>query len=216
MRDIRAYKQALRQRYRDYRTALTPEQQRQMNDRILQRVQRLSYYRQCSRLLAYVSTPIEVDTRRLIEAALAAGKQVAVPRCVPGTRQMEFYTIDSLRTLSPGMFGVLEPKPDPARLIVPNEHDLCIVPGLCFDHFGFRLGYGKGYYDRFLTDFTGRAVGVCYAACVRYSLFRGRYDRPVDLLVTERYVRRPSPLSPKAKIQTVGEGACHAGKPKSE
>lgn len=68
-------------------------------------------YKRCRMLLTYVSTAIEVDTRRIIERALADGKQVAVPRCVPGTRDMEFYLIRGLDELEPGTFGVLDPGP---------------------------------------------------------------------------------------------------------
>ena len=57
----------------------------------------------------------------------------------------------------------------------------------------FRLGYGKGYYDRFLAGFEGNMVGLCYSECVRHKLPHGRYDRPVELLVTERFLRRTRP-----------------------
>ena len=63
------------------------------------------------------------------------------------------------------------------------------MPGLAFDPQGFRLGYGKGYYDRFLSGFQGKTVGICYLGCVQWNLPHGYYDRPVDILITERYVR---------------------------
>ena len=64
------------------------------------------------------------------------------------------------------------------------------MPALCYDWKGFRLGYGKGYYDRFLDTYDGFTVGIVYSSCVRRSLPHGRFDRPVDLLVTEDYIRR--------------------------
>ena len=141
-------------------------------------------------LLIYVSTPIEVDTFRIIRQAWEDGKRVAVPRCVPDTRNMEFYYIDSTDELSPGMFGVLEPEVNPERLYAERGGGLCIVPAFSYDWRGYRLGYGKGYYDRFLSRFEGNMVGICYSECVQRSLPHGRFDRPVELLVTESYLRR--------------------------
>jgi 5-formyltetrahydrofolate cyclo-ligase len=201
MKDIREYKKNLRQRYRDYRTRLQPQVKSRLDEDILSRVTRLNQYANTDLLLVYVSTPIEVDTRRLIEVALADGKRVAVPRCVPDTRLMEFYEITSLDQLSPGTFGVLEPDPDTAKRLPEDPGGMCIVPALCYDEYGYRLGYGKGYYDRFLSGYSGITVGICYAACVRGSLVYGRYDRPVELLVTERYIKRTVPPTEKVRIK---------------
>ncbi len=201
MKDIREYKANLRQRYRDYRVKLLPQDKMRLDEDVLSRVTRLNQYANAQLVLTYVSTPIEVDTRRLIERALADGKRVAVPRCVPNTRNMEFYEITSLEELSPGTFGVDEPTPDPARLVSPDAGGLCIVPALCYDEYGYRLGYGKGYYDRFLANYNGITVGICYAACVRRSLIHGRFDRPVELLITERYIKRIEEPSTRMKFK---------------
>ena len=154
--------------------------------KILNRVMNLWQYRDSQTILTYVSTAIEVDTRRLIEKSLQTGKQVAVPRCVPGTREMEFYRICSLDELSPGTFGVLEPDPEKSTLLTDFSKGLCIVPALSFDFQGYRLGYGKGYYDRFLARFGGSTVGLCYDSCMVKNLPAGRYDQPVHLIVTQR------------------------------
>ena len=88
------------------------------------------------------------------------------------------------------MFGVLEPEPVADNLYNESDGGLCIVPAFSYDWRGYRLGYGKGYYDRFLSRFEGNMVGICYSECVQRSLPHGRYDRPVELLVTESYLRR--------------------------
>ena len=188
--DIRPIKEGLRQKYKPQRMAMTPDEKDRVDGIIADRVASLWQYQRCRLLLVYVSTKIEVDTFRIIERALADGKAVAVPRCVPGTRQMEFYRIHSVDDLAPGTFGVLEPVPGVHELLREFPDSLCIVPALSYDWHGYRLGYGKGYYDRFLSKYDGVMIGICYSDCVQRKLPHGRFDRPVELLVTDRYLRR--------------------------
>lgn len=188
--DLRQYKASLRERCREQREALTAEQKAKLDRDVATRFYRLNQYRSCHTLLCYVSTDIEVDTTGIIRRSLQNGKRVAVPRCIPGTREMEFYYIHSLDELSPGSFGVMEPLPLPERKVEEYAGSLCVVPGFCFDFSGYRLGYGKGYYDRFLNQYTGSKAGICYSVNVRNRLRHGRFDCAVDVLVTERYIRR--------------------------
>lgn len=190
MNDIRPIKTELREKYRRLRQEMTPEIKEQKDEAIAQQVYRLWQYAEHDTLLVYVSTPIEVDTHRIIRHALKDGKTVAVPRCVLGTREMNFYRITSLDELESGTFGVLEPPPIEGNLLPPDTDGLCIVPAFSYDWNGYRLGYGKGYYDRFLSRFRGQIVGICYSDCVQKTLPHGRYDRPVELLVTDKYLRR--------------------------
>ena len=92
---------------------------------------------------------------------------------------------------------MLEPVPGRSRLVEEDTGGLCVVPGLSFDEEGYRLGYGKGYYDRFLSRFRGVTVGACYSGCVRRILPHGYFDRPVDILITERGIRNVSNRAPR-------------------
>lgn len=116
-----------------------------------------------SAVFTYASTPIEVDTRRLIDHCLEKGIRVALPRS--GDTELSFYYIGSVSELSAGRFGIDEP-PDnkPAEF---DENTLCVVPALCADEDGYRLGYGRGYYDRFLGGFPGTSVIICYSSFKR-------------------------------------------------
>ncbi len=190
IKDIRPIKTQLREKYREMRRNLSAEEKAEKDKRIAERVFRLWQYRENAVLLTYVSTAIEVDTRAIIRRALQDKKRVAVPRCVPNTRQMEFYFIDSLEELQPGSFGVLEPIPDESKLLRDYSQGICLVPAFSYDWNGYRLGYGKGYYDRFLSAFDGNIIGICYSECIRPHLPHGRYDRAVELLVTDRFLRR--------------------------
>ena len=187
--DIRPVKAGLREYYRKIRLEMSETEKSERDRLILQRLTGLWQYKSCKTLLTYVSKDIEVDTKGLISKALAEGRAVAVPKCVEGTK-LEFYYISGLGDLSPGTFGVLEPDVQKCVRAADFKDSLCIVPALCYDWKGFRLGYGKGYYDRFLDTYDGFTVGIVYSSCVRRSLPHGRFDRPVDLLVTEDYIRR--------------------------
>jgi 5-formyltetrahydrofolate cyclo-ligase len=175
---------------------MKPEYKALCDSRILARVTSLPEYKRAGTLLCFVSTAIEVDTRALIREALDDGKIVAVPYCVEGTRKMRFYRILSLEELAPRTFGVLEPDPMKAERITDFHDALCILPGIVFDRDGYRLGYGGGYYDRFLSrSFLGKGgvtCGICYSGCTIPYLHRGRYDMPSDILVTDQLIRRPS------------------------
>lgn len=188
--DIREYKKELRARFKDWRKNLSSAEKSRRDVQIMNRLTACAAYKDAKVLLTYVSTPIEVDTRELITRAIAEGKTVAVPRCIDGTRDMKFYIIQSLNDLEVGTFSVLEPIVEQCRELTFFRGALCIVPGLAFDMKGYRLGYGKGYYDRFLDSSDGiLKAGVCYCACTMNELIRGKYDMPVDILITDKYTR---------------------------
>ena len=181
--DIRKYKIELREQCRNRRKTLEPTLKAEMDLGIAERVRRLYQYRSAKLIMVYVSTSIEIDTYKIIENALKDGKQIAVPRCIPQTRQMEFHYITSVDQLTPGSFSVLEPPED-------FSGALMLVPGFMFDCFGYRLGYGKGYYDRYMSRYNGAAVGLCYSEELRAHMYHGRYDRAVDAVVSEKWIRR--------------------------
>lgn len=186
--DIRPIKKKLRADARAMRRSMCPEKKLLLDRKIKNRLMNLWAVREAKTILCYVSTEIEVDTRELINALLQMGKCVAVPRCEGAAADMNFYYINSLDDLSPGSFGVDEP--DPTRcLMVGNTADtVCIVPAFMFDRYGYRLGYGKGYYDRYLSRYKGSTIGICYDENMQDELFHGKYDRTVDMVVTEREI----------------------------
>lgn len=189
--DVREYKKELRARFKKLRLEIPAEKKLEKDAKIRVGVMNLPEYKACKTLLCYVSKDAEVDTHKLIEAAIKAGKTVAVPYCVEGTRDMEFYKITSLSQLMPGTFGVLEPVADGKNRIIDFSGAICVLPGLVFDMAGFRLGYGGGYYDRFLSrKYRGVTVGICYSECTMNSLRHGRFDMACSMLVTDLFIKR--------------------------
>lgn len=186
--EIRNFKIELRKKIKEERRNLDPELKKGMDAAIRENVRRLHQYKRCHTLLIYVSTAIEVDTREIIKNAIKDGKKVAVPRCITETREMTFHYIKDISELSPGTFGVLEPD-EKSEQVVDFSGCLMIVPALTFDIRGYRLGYGMGYYDRCMSKFEGPSAGICYQNDIRYHMPNGRFDRPVDVLVTEKWIR---------------------------
>lgn len=189
MNDIRPYKNELRTKYRAYRRRISGGQKNHFDNGIFLSLIKSRMYHEADTILVYVSLPDEIDTFRIIEKALSDGKRVAVPYCVPGTRIMEFYYIESVDELTPGSFGVPEPAPLPGKRFEGSDGSvLCIVPAFCFDREGYRLGYGKGYYDRFLSRFESKTAGLCYDSCIEKTVPHGKFDRKVSYLITPKFI----------------------------
>ena len=186
--NIKEYKQELRKSCREKREKLSPEIKRDLDLKIAVNIRKLKEYSPARTLLIYMSTPIEVDTRKIIENAWADGKKVAVPRCIPGTRDMEFHYIESFEELHSGTFSVLEPQ-ESKPIVTDFSGCLMIVPGMQFDMQGYRIGYGKGYYDRYMVKFKGISVGICYADELKPFMYHGRFDRQVDIVVTDKRIK---------------------------
>lgn len=189
--DIRIYKNNLRADVKAFRKNMPPGEKLAKDKKIMDRLFSLPEYQKAGMVVTYVSTGLEVDTRRLIEKALKQGKRVAVPKCVPGTRQMKFYMVKSLcDDLALGTFGVLEPLEERCEEVVSFGGSICIVPALLCDFRGYRLGYGGGYYDRFLAGYHHPKICVIYSENIKRRLNHGRFDVPVNTIVTDNFLRR--------------------------
>ncbi len=189
--DLREYKGKLRGKIKLFRAALSPDEKEQLDREIYRRLIGTYQYKNCQTVLIYASTSIEVDTFRIIEHALKSGRRVALPRCIKGTREMVFHYITDVSQLQTGSFGVLEPTEDLPVAENP-ENALMVVPALSLDSFGYRLGYGGGYYDRYLSSCKSESIGICYSDNYCYRLYHGRYDVPLGAVLTEKFVRRIS------------------------
>lgn len=186
---IKEQKKQLRADYFALRRSLDPLKKEQMDQKIVSAFTSLVSYRYAEVLLLYYPRPDEIDIRPVITAALAAGKKVALPRCKSGG-QMDFRLIQSESDLTLGTFGLMEPKEDCPifDLTEENKGVLMAVPGLAFDKEGYRLGYGRGYYDRYLDGQKITTAGLVYSDFVAHRLPHGRYDLPVHFIVTEKGV----------------------------
>ena len=161
---------------------LEPEIKRVADQSLIQRLRSLPAYQEASIMATYLSFLHEVDTSFLIDAAQADGKQVVIPKTYPKGR-MEFVAYDPQK-LKQTAFGLLEPE-EGSQAIDQSDIDLIHVPGVAFQKDGYRLGYGGGYYDRYLADFDGATVSTIYA-CQEVDFLPAPHDIPVqEVLVDE-------------------------------
>lgn len=183
-------KKQLRAFYKQKRALMPAEQKSHLDSLITQRFVESDEYKSCKMLLCFVSTGIEVSTRQLLETAFAE-KTVLCPRCEGSVSEgiMRFYKVSSFGELTPGTMGISEPSAE-APLVTAFEGALCVLPGLAFDRKGYRLGFGGGYYDRFLAGFNGIKAGICYESCVCDELEHSTYDIKADMLFTDKTIYR--------------------------
>lgn len=134
-------------------------------------------------VLVYYGVGTEIATAELIETLLGQGRRVCLPKCLPD-QQMEARVITSLDDLEPDAYGIPAPK-DSCETVARDKLDLILVPGLCFDSRGSRLGQGGGYYDRYLEDFEGLTVGLCREDFFQINLPREPFDAWVRYVLTE-------------------------------
>lgn len=186
--DLRIYKKKLRDEVKAYRRALSERQKEQQDEAVFRRLISTWQYRECKAIFIYASTDIEVDTYRIMRQAFADQKKVALPRCVPDSRDMVFHFIRDFSDLERGSFGVMEPKK--TMPIADDEDGLMIVPALCLDNNGYRLGYGGGYYDRYLSRSSRESIGICYYDNFKTCLLHGKYDVALKAVLTDKFVRR--------------------------
>ena len=133
----------------------------------------------------------EPDLLAFAEYLLSVGKQVAFPISLTDTCRLDFRLVDSLSQMKVGAYGIPEP-PQCCRKVENFDGAMCIVPALSYDTRGFRIGYGKGYYDRFLSKHKPMTVGICYGSLICDRLPTDKNDVPVDMIITESGVTVPN------------------------
>ena len=169
------------------------ERCRQKQDKaIANLVLQSSAWKSAREIYTYCSMAYEVDTYYVIQAGLEMGKTVAVPCCTDRPGEMIWRRLDSLDQLIHGRFNIMEPDPNLSPEVLDTSgsaESLALVPGLIFDSLGYRLGYGAGYYDRFLSQFKGISFGLAYRVQMRDSLaalgLLDTYDRKCSHIVYE-------------------------------
>ena len=163
---------------------------------IWQRIVSSKEYKQCQDIFVYCSYKSEVDTISFFQTCIEDGKQIAVPRVEtvtqttkkPNNPMMNFYSIQSVKDLEKGAFGILEPKPH-CKMATPTPNSIMLLPGLAFDKHGGRLGYGGGYYDYYLQHHNiSGLIGLCFEEQIVEKVPIEKGDQFVTMIITDKEV----------------------------
>jgi 5-formyltetrahydrofolate cyclo-ligase len=170
----------------------------QIFDKILERFFDIHEFKSAKAIIAYYGKTDsgEFDTKFLLNYILLTKKDLYLPRCRDKEIGLDIYQIHNIKEdMENGKFGLIEPKKISGRQVDPVklENLLVIVPGSVFDHYGNRLGYGMGFYDRFLAQFNENPATVAFSyslAVMESRIETNIYDIPVDIIITEKEIIR--------------------------
>lgn len=187
---VNMQKAALRSEFRSRRAALSNEIRAERNQMLWGQIfSKLEALKTAKTLLFYFPLPREISLLPVFHYARERGIPCAFPRCGEATGDMDFYFVSSLDELECSRYGIREPKAS-AEKVTDFSEAVVFVPALAFDRAGYRLGYGGGYYDRFLAAHDILSVGITYESFLNDSLPRDQYDQAVDLTATEKGIYR--------------------------
>jgi 5-formyltetrahydrofolate cyclo-ligase len=176
-------KTSLRQQVRARLRAMSPEQHRADSQQLCDRLFTLPVWKQARIVLLFAPLQNEPDIWPVISAALKEGKEVSLPKLDSTGFGYDACPINSLDDLSPGKFGILEPR-DTTTVMALNRLDLLLVPGIAFDPRGGRLGRGKGFYDRLLAAVSGLKCGVAFDEQIVDTVPVGPMDVRLNCILT--------------------------------
>ena len=178
-------KDTLRRQVRDRLSRMPEAARRQEDEALFASFLARPEAAQAKTLVLFYGVGAEPETARLFSPLLEQGKVIGLPRMLPG-RGMQVHRYYPDRPLIPHPFGIPEPEAN-APVLTPEDIDLVLVPALCYDRRGFRLGMGGGYYDRWLARYHGMTVGLCRQELLFDRLPVLPHDRPVDLVITPEH-----------------------------
>ena len=182
--NIAQEKKELRRAYIQKMAALSEDYRKHASEKILKELVKHKDYLLAGTIFIYVGTEHEVDTTLIIKDALAKGKKVVVPKTIT-LGQMEACEIDTMEDLHPGRHGILEPA-DTTLKVDPSMIDLALVPCVAYSEDGFRLGYGGGFYDRYLTRGSFRRILLAFSEMQTDHIPRDAFDEKVHGILTEK------------------------------
>ncbi len=162
------------------RLGLDPGQALIDGKNVAEKIAELEEFRQAKSVGLYSPLKGEIDIFSLHKKAFLAGKIICYPKVQKD--HIDFYQVDDPHKLVLGAFGIMEPA-EYSKVVSPGEIDLLVVPGVCFDRQGNRIGFGKGFYDRYLAGYDGTSVGCCYACQLVEKIETSDHDVPVDILI---------------------------------
>ncbi|WP_027108946.1 5-formyltetrahydrofolate cyclo-ligase [Lacticigenium naphthae] len=169
-------------------TSMTREEREEIETSIHRNLFSSSLWKNAKVIGVTISNNGEWDTHRIIRQGWIEGKKVAVPKTVPQSKKLEFYLIEDFSQTEKGFYQLIEPLPEKTEKISKQNIDLLIVPGVIYNSSGYRIGFGGGYYDRFLMDFPQTTVSLLSVHQLNEKIPIEAHDIPVDYLILEERI----------------------------
>lgn len=189
-------KNQLRQYYKQLRKQLSPATVKKYSAQIAAQLFALPLWQASQTIMLYLSFQNEVSTAAIYQEGWQKGKTMLIPICAPQNGLMEMSCITSMEQLVCNRYGIGELPTNLQQIIAPEQIDLCLIPGIAFDHTGNRLGFGAGYYDRYLPRLRPGVKRLALAYECQLSpqtLPTDEHDLPMDYILTERQLYQISP-----------------------
>ncbi len=179
-------KSSIRQQLQSARRLMSLEQKKAASEHITQTLMATAQWKGARSVGCYLAMPEEVATVGLVQAGISEGKSMSAPVVSGKNQPMTFYRLTPHQILEQGPMGIWQPPQD--HPVKPESIELLIVPAVGFDRAGYRIGYGGGFYDRFLAHFHGWTIGVGFDCQLVDSLPVHTHDRPIQMLITETQI----------------------------
>ncbi|NPC93313.1 5-formyltetrahydrofolate cyclo-ligase [Bacillus sp. WMMC1349] len=178
-------KRFLRNTMRSKLEQLTDQEFQEKAEAIHQALFQSKAWKESSVIALTISRKLEIPTKPIIKRAWQEGKVVCIPKCFPETHDMHFRCFKNENELEVVYFGLLEPIMNKTELVSQEDIDFILVPGICFDRNGYRIGYGGGYYDRYLSSYRKKTASLAFQCQMIDQVPHEKHDIPVDQIFTE-------------------------------
>lgn len=179
-------KRDIRKNIINKRDMVVSEKRQEWDSDIFDSVINSDFYKNAKVIFAFVSFGSEVDTKRFIKQAIKDNKIIGVPKVKSKAEGFVIHEINSLEDLEEGFYGILEPK-NSCRILEDDSFDFILMPGVAFDRFGGRIGYGGGFYDRFLSNLKRNVpkIAIAYDLQIIEKIPMSDHDIRIDGIITE-------------------------------
>lgn len=179
-------KRQLRERYLSYLRNVPLEEKQFIEKNMYDRLWNSSYWKDAQMIGITWSQRFEWNTLPIIERALNEQKRVALPKVNKRKHEIEFFSITDITSVEKGFVSIMEPIAYPHLFVPKQDIHLLIVPGIVFTRKGYRIGFGGGYYDRYLVDFANETISLCSEKQIVNEIAHEAHDQRVNILITER------------------------------
>lgn len=185
---MKQQKEALRKKMKATLNRMKNEEYKELSGKVAGVLFTTDEWKNADTIGITVSRGKELDTSYIIRKAWEEGKNLAIPKCIHKTKEMDFRLFTDYSQLEIVYFGLQEPKVETTTAVSPNQIDLLIVPGLIYDEKGYRIGFGGGYFDRYLANYRNNTITLAFDLQVVDEIPKEDFDLPVQKIITDKRV----------------------------